>query len=126
MALRSKSIDVDSSGGGIVFFTDVATADANTAAAAAAAASQCSAISMHCTATEPRSSYSASQQASEDRITGRLKIVEQVSTEVGSTCVMLSDSEAPDTHAQETGSRSRRRKFDARFRRQFYVPMHDF
>ena len=32
----------------------------------------------------------------------------------------------PLTHAPETGSRHRRYKFDARFRRQFLVPMLDF
>ena len=35
---------------------------------------------------------------------------------------------APDTRCIETGSRNRhhRPKSDARFRRQFFVPMHDF
>ena len=32
----------------------------------------------------------------------------------------------PLTHTPGTDSRNRRHKFDARFRRQFFVPMHDF
>ena len=94
-ALRSKSINVNSSGGG--GGGGISSSQMLLVLMLAMQIQQQQLLQWHTMqhnidALCSSCSYSASRQASDHRNTGRLEIVEQVSTEVGATCVMLNNS----------------------------------